>query len=331
MKKKTNILILAAGILCLAGCGKGGSEVIKKESYNVEVLCFEDNAATQEIDSALEEKLTRIGKERNTGISINFICGENDEDKFKAAVDGIDAENTDVVITADSRASEILFNEETDLPVIYITNSYELKKELAYNACIYYEQNTGVVFDMIKAVQPELEAVGILYNGNDKYSSYYAEQAKEECESLGIKYIEKTAENSSEAEEAASLLSQEGAEAVFSPEDGVVLSAEENVSGILTQAGIPHYTTSAVFTKHGAFAAYGDNLEKAGYAAADCVVDIVINKKEVKDLGVTTLAASNAAVNINAAKELDLDYSPINDVCDKVAIISTPVNGNESS
>ena len=85
------------------------------------------------------------------------------------------------------------------------------------------------------------------------------------CEANNIEFVEKTGTTVSEIQAAADVLAAEKVDAVFTPQDNTVMTAELAIYEKFLDAGIPHYTGADSFALNGAFMGYGVNYENLTY------------------------------------------------------------------
>ena len=129
--------------------------------------------------------------------------------------------------------------------------------------------NTKFILDMMLAQDPEVKKVGLLYSLSEDNSKTPIAEAKAYLEEKGIGYTEKTANTNDEVITAASALIAEDVDAIFTPTDNVIMSAELAIYESLAEAGIPHYTGADSFVRNGAFATCGVNYTDLGAETAD--------------------------------------------------------------
>ena len=70
----------------------------------------------------------------------------------------------------------------------------------------------------------------------------------------GIEYVERTGTTTDEVQLAADALVADGVDAVFTPTDNTIMTAELSIYEKFIDAGIPHYTGADSFALNGAFA-----------------------------------------------------------------------------
>ena len=119
---------------------------------------------------------------------------------------------------------------------------------------------------------------------------------------------EKTANTNDEVISAASSLIAEGVDAIFTPTDNVIMSAELAIYESLAEAKIPHYTGADSFVRNGAFTTCGVNYTELGTETADLAYKALTEGMEgledyyLMDGGIIT-------VNTETAELLGVDYS----------------------
>src|SRR5699024_11806529 len=125
-----------------------------------------------------------------------------------------------------------------------------------------------------------------------------------------------------EAIAAASALVAGGVDAIFTPTDNVIMSAELAIYEQLAQAKIPHYTGADSFVRNGAFATCGVNYTDLGTRTADLAYQAItegvdgLDDYYLSDGGIIT-------VNTETAETLGIDYSVFSDMGEVVEVQTT--------
>ena len=142
--------------------------------------------------------------------------------------------------------------------------------------------------------------------------------AKKYLEAKGIECVEKTGTTNDEISLGADALIAAGCEAVFTPTDNTVMTAELAIFEKFADAGIPHYTSADSFALNGAFLGYGVNYETLGTKTADMVADILANGADPATTPVETLDSGIVTVNTEIAEKVGIDYSIFKDMCSEL-------------
>ena len=133
-------------------------------------------------------------------------------------------------------------------------------------------------------------------------------------EARGVTVIERTGTNVDEVVLAAQALIADGAQAVFTPTDNTIMTAELSIYELFAQAGIPHYTGADSFALNGAFLGYGVDYANLGRVTGEMAADILLNAKDPGTVPVRTFDNGTATVNTDTCAALGLDYDAVSQV-----------------
>jgi len=116
-------------------------------------------------------------------------------------------------------------------------------------------------------------------------------------------------------------------DAVFTPTDNTIMTAELSIYETFIAAGIPHYTGADSFALNGAFLGYGVDYANLGRETAEMVADILLNDADPASTPVRTFDNGTATVNTETCRELGMDLVELEQVfaplCTKVQRIVT--------
>ena len=178
-------------------------------------------------------------------------------------------------------------------------------------------QGRGEVWTPL-AADPDAAKIGFLYDKSQDSSTSAIQAAKDYCDEHGISYVEKTGTTTGEIQAAADSLVAEKVDAIFTPQDNTVMTAELAIFEKFADAGIPHYTSADSFALNGAFLGYGVNYETLGTKTADMVADILANGADPATTPVETLDSGIVTVNTEIAEKVGIDYSIFKDMCSEL-------------
>ena len=103
----------------------------------------------------------------------------------------------------------------------------------------------------------------------------------------------------------------DGVDAVFTPTDNTIMTAELSIYEKFIDAGIPQYTGADSFALNGAFVGYGVDYANLGQKTADMIADILMNDADPATTSVETFDNGTATVNTETCKELGLDFDTV--------------------
>ena len=329
MKKKllAAVMGMCMVVSMLAGCGsKKEDSADGKKTYKIAIIKQMDHASLDEIANAISAELDEIAKKEDVNIEYEVYSGQGEQTTLKQIGDQAISDGVDAIIPIATLAAQVSVTcaEKTKTPVVYAAISDPEAAEVTgidYVTGTSDALNTKFIVDMMKAQNPDLKKVGLLYSLSEANSKKPIQEAKEYLDELGIEYVEQTATND-EVIAAASSLIADNVDAIFTPTDNVIMSAELAIQQSLAEAGIPHYTGADSFVRNGAFATCGVNYTDLGTRTADLAFDAVT--KGMKDLDDYYLMDGGIiTVNTETAATLKIDYSVFKDMGEVVEVQTT--------
>jgi putative ABC transport system substrate-binding protein len=187
--------------------------------------------------------------------------------------------------------------------------------------------DTNSIMNLIFAAQPDADKIGLLYDQGQDSSTTPIAAAKAYLDSKGIEYVERTGTTVDEVMLAADALVADGVDAVFTPTDNTIMTAELSIYETFIAAGIPHYTGADSFALNGAFLGYGVDYANLGVETAEMVADILLNNADPASTAVRTFDNGTATVNTETCEALGMDFAQISEIfaplCTKVQSIVT--------
>ena len=323
MKKITAIIIAIAMIACLfAGCGSTTNSATV--DYEIAIVQQLDHSSLDEIREAVKQQLNALAAENNLTIHIEEFNGQNDTTVLNQIGAQVVGDDYDAIIPIATLAAQCMVTaaEGLDTPIIYAAISDPAAAGLTDLSTVTGTSdalNTAFILDMMLAVDPDIECVGLLYSNSEPNSVNPIAEAKAYLDAKGIAYLEKTGNTADEVIAAANALVGR-CDAVFTPTDNAIMSSEGAVAEILNTAGIPHYTGADSFVTAGAFATCGVNYTELGTYTAQMAMDILLGgdvpEYHVMDGGIIT-------VNTETAAALGLDYSAFAEMANTVTEVTT--------
>lgn len=301
-----------------------------KTVYKVGIVQYVDDASLNQIEKAIEAELDAKGAE--LGVTFDYADytynGQADSSALNQIAADLVAEGVDVIIPIATPAAMIMQNatEDNQIPVVFSAVSDPVGAGLVASADAPGVNITGTsdaidvaqIMDFILAADPDAAKIGFLYDKSQDSSTSAIQAAKDYCDEHGISYVEKTGTTTGEIQAAADSLVAEKVDAIFTPQDNTVMTAELAIFEKFADAGIPHYTSADSFALNGAFLGYGVNYETLGTKTADMVADILANGADPATTPVETLDSGIVTVNTEIAEKVGIDYSIFKDMCSEL-------------
>lgn len=324
----TAVLMTAA---LLTGCASDTAQTPtgKEQTFKVAIVQQLDHSSLDEIRTAIAARLQELAQQQNVGLTIKEFNGQNDASTLNQIGSQVVADGFDLIIPIATTAAQCMVTaaDGTGIPVVYSAISDPESAGLTGLPSvtgISDALNTQFILDMMLAVQPDVQTVGLLYSNSEINSATPIAEAKAYLESKGIAYLEKTGNSAPEIVEAASSLVGR-VQAVFTPTDNAVMSAEAAVAEIFNNSGIAHYTGADSFVLTGAFAACGVNYTQLGNQTADLAFDILMGGQIPADF--QKASGGIITVNTDAAQLLQLDTAPFAAMAQQVQEVTTAASG----
>lgn len=320
MKKTTAGLVMAtAKAAAMAGSAMA-------EEYKVGIIKFVDDASLDQIEASIMEELDAKSAEGEDQFVYEgyVLNGQADPTVIGQMAAQLISDEVNVIIPIATPAAQIVqtATEDNQIPVVFSAVSDPVGAGLvesmeAPGANITGTSdalNTNAILDLMFAANPDIQKVGLLYSQSEDSSKQPIADAKAYLDEKGIAYVEKTGTNNNEVIAAADALVAEQVDAIFTPTDNTIMTAELAIYEKFADAGIPHYAGADSFALNGAFCGYGVDYKNLGTATADMAIE-VLQGADPAATEVQTFDNGIATVNTEIAEVLGIDYSSFKELC----------------
>lgn len=330
----------------LSACGNGGNQPSgpsqpsgsdNVKEYTVGICNYVDDASLNQIVDNIKSQLETIGNEKGVKFNIEYDNCNADANLMNQIISNFMADEVDLMVGVATPVAMAMQSatEDTDIPVVFsavtdpvstaIVESLEAPGKNITGTSDYL--NTNAIMDIIFAVNKDAKKIGLLYDVGQDASTTAIQDAKAYLDNLGIEYVERTGTTVDEVTLAAQALVSDGVDAVFTPTDNTIMTAELSIYEIFANAGIPHYAGADSFALNGAFLGYGVDYIELGKETANMIAEILIDGKDPATMAVRTFDNGTATVNTEICTQLGLNFDDISSViapyCTKVKDIVT--------
>ena len=318
MKKKvfTSVAVMAAITSAMAATAMA-------EDYKVGIVQYVDDASLNQITENIEKELDAKGEE--LGVTFNyadyFSNAQADSSVLNQISTDLLADQVDVIVAIATPVAMVMQSatEDTDIPVIFSAVSDPVGAGLVESMDAPGGNITGTsdaldtatIMNLMLAANPDLKKVGLLYDTAQDSSQNAIQDAIAFCEENGIEYEEKTGSTTDDVILAAQSLIADGVEAVFTPTDNTIMTAELSIYELFNDAKLPHYTGADSFALNGAFCGYGVDYANLGVATADMVAEVLTGDADVAATPVQTFDNGIATVNTDTCEAIGFDLDTI--------------------
>ena len=312
------------------------------KTFKVGICNYVDDASLNQIVENIESQLEVLGKENNVKFEIQYDNCNADANVLNQIVANFIADDVDLMIGVATPVAMTMqsLTEGKNIPVVFaavsdpegagLVASNDAPGANITGTSDYLD--TNAIMNLIFANNPDAKKIGLLYDIGQDASTAPIEAAKKYLDDKGIEYVEHTGTNVDEIALAAQAMVADKVDAIFTPTDNTVMTAELSIYETLAKAGIPHYTGADSFALNGAFLGYGVDYANLGVETANMVKGILVDGNDPATTPVMTFDNGTATINTDICKELGLDYDELNKVfepyCLRVQEITTAESFN---
>jgi putative ABC transport system substrate-binding protein len=326
--------------LSLAACGAGGDTADGSDGgtvYKVGICNYVDDASLNQIVENIENQLKAIGEERGVTFEIDYENCNADAAVMNQIISDFITNDVDLMVGVATPVAIAMqaATEETDLPVIFAAVSDPMGVGLVEDLDAPGANITGTsdyldtdaILDLIFAADPDAATIGLLYDQGQDSSATPIASARKYLEAKGVKVVERTGTTTDEVSLAVQALITDGVDAVFTPTDNTIMTAELSIYEDLIRAKVPHYTGADSFALNGAFLGYGVDYAKLGVETANMVAEVLVDGADPAATPVRTFDNGTATINTETCEALGLDYETVRTafepLCSQVLTITT--------
>jgi putative tryptophan/tyrosine transport system substrate-binding protein len=365
MKKKMLAVLMAACVMTsMTGCGNssnagtettgtteaGNEETTSQEEttvddtaaangavYKIGICNYVDDASLNQIVENIQSRLEELGTENGVTFEVSYDNCNADAAVMNQIIENFIADDVDLMIGVATPVAMQMqaATEDNQIPVIFsavsdpegagLVASMDAPGANITGTSDYLD--TDAILNLIFTADPEAKTIGLLYDQGQDSSARPIQMAKDYLDKKGVSYVERTGTNNSEVMLAAEALVADGVDAVFTPTDNTIMTAELSIYETLAQAGIPHYTGADSFALNGAFLGYGVDYANLGVETANMVKQVLVDGADPASLAVMTFDNGAATINTETCAEIGWNFETIKEAfapfCTKVNEITT--------
>jgi len=344
MKKHIRqILCAALAILMLASltaCGSSQPAAAQTKSFKVGICNYVDDASLNQIVDNITARLAEISTETGVTFDVDVENCMTDSAILEQIISTFISNKSDLMVAVATPVAMSMqaATEDNKLPVVFaavsdpvstgIVASLEAPGANLTGTSDYLD--TDAVFNLIFAQNPEIAKVGLLYDIGQDSSTAAIASAKAYLDAKGVAYVEATGTTIDEVMLAAQSLVSAGVEAVFTPTDNTIMTAELAIYETFAEAGILHYAGADSFALNGAFLGYGVDYAQLGRDTADVIAKILVDGADPASTPVVLPDNGTATINTEIAEALGLNYDELVNILSPYCVDIKPITTAES-
>ena len=319
--------LAVTALMGLAACGsKTEDDKAEGKTYKVGIVQFVDDASLNQIEAAIEAELDAKAKELGVTFGYTRYNGQGDATTLNQIGAELVGKGVDLIVPIATPAVKIMQSatEDTEIPIVFSAVSDPVGSGIVDALDAPGGRITGTsdalntkgLLDLMLAQNPDTKTVGLLYSKSEDSSKQPIADAKAYLESKGIRCVEKTGTTTDEITSAVDALIAEKVDAVFTPTDNTVMTAELAIYEKFLNAKIPQYCGADSFALNGAFVGYGVDYTALGKMTADMVVQVLVDGKSPATLPVATFDNGIAMINTDSCTALGYDLAAVKQAFD---------------
>ena len=317
MKKLISLLLALAMLVTLTAV----SAAAEKTEFKVGICNFVKDASLDQIVENIKAQFDLIAEEKGVTFQILEDNCMADAAVMEQIIADFLAEEVDLMIGVATPVAMRMqtMTEGNGVPVIFSAVSDPVSAGLvetleAPGANITGTSdflNTNALLDLVFAANPDADKIGLLYDLGQDASTTPLADAKAYLDARGIAYVDATGTTTAEIQMAVESLIAARVDAVFTPTDNTIMTAELAIYETLADAGIPHYCGADSFALNGAFVGYGVDYANLGRETANMAAQVLLEGADPASLAVMTFDNGTCTVNTETCEALGLDYAAV--------------------
>lgn len=319
--------LAVTALMGLAACGsKTEDDKAEGKTYKVGIVQFVDDASLNQIEAAIEAEFDAKAKELGVTFDYTLYNGQGDATTLNQIGAELVGKGVDLIVPIATPAVKIMQSatEDTEIPIVFSAVSDPVGSGIVDALDAPGGRITGTsdalntkgLLDLMLAQNPDTKTVGLLYSKSEDSSKQPIADAKAYLESKGIRCVEKTGTTTDEITSAVDALIAEKVDAVFTPTDNTVMTAELAIYEKFLNAKIPQYCGADSFALNGAFVGYGVDYTALGKMTADMVVQVLVDGKSPATLPVATFDNGITMINTDSCTALGYDLAAVKQAFD---------------
>ena len=310
MKKIFAVMLAVIMMLAFAGCGKTQNE--KNSVLKIGIIQYMSHPSLDNCYNGVISALESSGLQYTVDYQIG--SGNSADSDCTNFAKNMVAANYDMIIAIATPAAKSAFaaTDDTEIPVIFCAVSDPVAAGLveSMDAPGYLCTGTSDVLDLesqvalIKAMQPEVKSIGILYTSSEDNSITNLKNFKAICDKEGIEVVATAVQGASDIPSAAEELASK-VDCINNFTDNNVVN---NLSVVLTAAdkyGIPVYGSEEEQVINGCLASVSIDYVALGKVTGEMAVS-VLKGEDASTMAVKTITEATPVINSSVLKKLGL-------------------------
>jgi putative ABC transport system substrate-binding protein len=250
---------------------------------------YVDSAEAEEVRLAALEGLAEKGLQQGSGLEVRFYSAGADFSLLQAIAGQVAGRGHDAIIAFGTPATQAVFTRMGPQDrLVFGLVSDPVSAGLCRGPDQHQPRITGYyglfptaeVLELIHAVLPQADVLGVVWNSGESNSHRYLEIIRAEAGHHGLLLEESTVAGTSEILAAAEGLASRGVDVFFCAGDSTVIQGFEALAAVSVRRDIPIFTNVTSLTKRGAVIALGRPFRSEGMAVGRLAAEIITGERD---------------------------------------------------
>ena len=268
------------------------------------------NAARDGFVKALEDN----GFVDGETITLDIQNGQGDQSNLATIADRFISEKADLVLAIATTAATTMAGKTESIPILgtaitdYVSAKLvESNEKPGYNVSGTSDMNpVSAQIELLKKLAPEAKTVGVLFTSGETNSVIQAAMAKEAIEAQGMTYVEGTATNTNDVQQAVQQLVGK-CDAIYLPTDNVMASSMPIIYGVTAESKTPVICGESGMVYNGGLATLGISYFQLGNDTGLMAVE-VLGGADISEMPIRFATEGfEYAINKTVADEIGLE------------------------
>lgn len=320
MKKKVLAVILGAAMtVSLAACGSSGADSSgsgsRETSYTVGISQFAEHGSLDNCREGFIQGLAEEGIVEGENLTIEEGNAASDAGTARQISDGFVSDSVDLVCAIATPSAEAAYVSamNTDIPVVYTAVTDPLAAKLADEDGTPVGNVTGTSdelpikeqLEMIRAILPDAEKIGIMYTTSEVNSVSALETYKELAGDYGFTIVESGVTQTADISLAADNLLSE-VDCLTNLTDNTVVNSLATILDKANEQNIPVFGSEIEQVRKGCLAAEGLDYIELGKQTGRMAAKILKGEAEASEMNFETISEPGFYVNLAVAEQFGI-------------------------
>ena len=263
---------------------------------------------------ALVDGLRELGWEDGRNLVLETRFSGPDPARYHELAAELVALKVDVIVAGNSQSVEAARRKTTTIPIVMLNVTDPVTSGFVASLARPGGNITGLSnqleavgkwFEFLKAIQPGIERVSVIYNPDNAGSVNALKYQQEVAPHLGLVVIPTPVSKPADFDAAFATIARERLQALLVHPNQVVFTHRAKIVAFAIEQRLPTFTASSLLARDGFLMSYGWDIV-ANWRRAATYVDRVLKGAKPADLPVEQADRFELVVNLKTARELGL-------------------------